>query len=172
MRTKKRLLASKGVRAGIAAAVISGFLPLATAGCFGNFALTRKVYDYNQDVSPDKWIRWLVFLVLNVIPVYGFATLFDALFANSIEFWTGENPVTADAGVERVVHGPNGEVGRAKFLAPGLVDLKLTDAQGVTHELRLVREPEAIAAYDRDGRFLMRVGDRDGAADVLTSAVE
>jgi hypothetical protein len=145
---------------------------MATAGCFGNFALTRKVYDYNEDVSPDKWVRWLVFLVLNVVPVYGFATLFDALFANSIEFWTGENPVTADAGAERVVHGPNGEIGRATFLAPGLVDLELTDANGVSYELRLVRETDSIAAYRRDGRFLMRIGDRDGAADVLASGVE
>jgi hypothetical protein len=165
-------LVSRRVRAGVAAAVIAGFVPLATAGCFGNFALTRKVYDYNQDVSNDKWVRWLVFLILNVIPVYGFATMFDAIFANSIEFWTGENPVTADAGAQRVVRGPNGEIGRATFLAPGLVDLELTDAKGNTHMLRLVREADAVAAYDRDGRFLMRVGDRDGAADVLARAAD
>jgi hypothetical protein len=109
-------LVSRRLRVVVALAVMTGFLPLATAGCFGNFALTRKVYDYNKDVSSDKWVRWLVFLILNVIPVYGFATMFDALFANSIEFWTGENPVTADAGTQRVVQGPNGEVGRATFL--------------------------------------------------------
>lgn len=165
-------LASRKVRSAVAAAVIAGFFPLATAGCFGNFALTRKVYDYNKEVSSDKWVRWLVFLVLNVIPVYAFATLFDAVLANSIEFWSGENPVTADAGTQRIVHGPNGEIGRATFLAPGLVDLELTDSAGNTHELRLVREPDAIAAYARDGRFLMRVGDRNGVAEVLARAGE
>jgi hypothetical protein len=154
--------------------VIAGYLPLATAGCFGNFSLTRKVYDYNEDVSRDKWTRWLVFLALNLIPVYGFATMFDALFANSVEFWTGENPVTSNAapGTERVVRGPNGEYGRTIVVAPGVVDLDVTDAKGVRHELRLVREDDAVAAYDREGRFVMRVGDRDGVAEVLARAAE
>jgi hypothetical protein len=167
-----RWLVSRKLRALVAVTVVTGFLPLATAGCFGNFALTRKVYDYNKEVSPDKWVRWLVFLVLNVVPVYGFATMFDALFANSIEFWTGDNPVTADAGAERVVHGPNGEIGRATFRAPGLVQLELTDGKGVTHDLWLVREADAVAAYDREGRFVMRVGDRNGVAEVLARAAE
>ena len=78
-----RWLVCGRVRAGVAVAVIAGFGPLATAGCFGNFALTRKVYDYNKDVSSDKWVRWLVFLVLNVIPVYGFATMFEGLAARA-----------------------------------------------------------------------------------------
>jgi hypothetical protein len=167
-------LASRTLRVGLVAAVIAGYLPLATAGCFGNFALTRKVYDYNEDASRDKWMRWLVFLALNVIPVYAFATVFDSLFANSVEFWTGENPVTSDAapGTERVVHGPNGEVGRTVVVAPGVVDLDVTDGEGVRHELRLVREDDAVAAYDREGRFLMRVGDHDGVAAVLARAAD
>lgn len=167
-------LASRTVRVGLVGAVVAGYLPLATAGCFGNFSLTRKVYDYNEGVSRDKWSRWLVFLILNFVPVYAFATMFDALFANSVEFWTGENPVTSDGapGAERTVHGPNGEVGRTSFVAPGVVDLEVTDARGVRYELRLMREESSIAAYDGDGRFLMRVGDRDGVADVLARAAQ
>ena len=165
-------LGSTNVRAAVVTLVIAGFLPLATTGCFGNFSLVRKVYDYNEDVSNDKWIRWLVFLVLNVVPVYGFAAMFDAVFANSIEFWTGENPVTSDAGTQRIVTGPNGEIGRTTIVAPGVVDLDLTDKEGVTRQLRLVRENDAIAAYDRDGNFVIRVGDRDGVPDVLAGGVE
>ena len=169
-------LASRTVRVGVATAVIAGYLPLSTSGCFGTFSLTRKVYDYNEHVSSDKWTRWGVFLLLNIFPVYAFSTVFDSLFANSVEFWTGENPVTSDAspavGTERIAHGSNGEVGRTTFVAPGVVDLELSDSTGVRHELRLVRESDAIAAYDNEGRFVMRVGDRNGTAEVLARAAE
>jgi hypothetical protein len=65
-----------------------------TSGCFGGFNLTRKVHRFNRDVSPDKWVQELVFLGLVIVPVYSFATLIDALIVNSIQFWTGRNPVT------------------------------------------------------------------------------
>lgn len=67
-----------------------------TSGCFGGFNLTRKVWNFNKNVSPNKWVQELVFLALVIVPVYGFASLIDAIFINSIEFWTGENPVTVE----------------------------------------------------------------------------
>jgi hypothetical protein len=73
-------------------------LPLASA-CFGSFGLTRKVYGFNSRISQDKWGREGVFLLLNIpfIPVYGLATMFDSLFFNSVEFWTGETLIAADS---------------------------------------------------------------------------
>lgn len=64
-----------------------------TSGCFGSFNLTRKVYGFNKTVSKDKFVQELVFLGLNVVPVYGIASFIDAIVANTIEFWTGKNPV-------------------------------------------------------------------------------
>ncbi len=165
-----RKLGSRGVRSAVAAAVLTGFVPLTTAGCFGNFSLTRKVYQYNQDVDNDRWVQWLVFLVLNVVPVYGFATLFDAVFANSIEFWTGENPVTSAVERERVVYGKNGEVAHTTLRGPGVLDVEIIEANGRRHELTLVREEATVAAYDRDGRFLARVGERGGVPAVIAKA--
>ena len=165
-------LRSKGVRRVVAAAVLAGFLPMTTAGCFGTFQLTRKVYGFNKEVSPDKWVRWLTFLVMTIIPVYGFATLFDALFANSVEFWTGKNPVVADLGTEKVVFGPDGEVGRFTMLAPGRADLQIIDGAGRLTALELVREENSIAAYDSTGRLVLRVGDEDGRPAVLAGATK
>jgi hypothetical protein len=165
-------LRSKGVRRVVVAAVLGGFLPMTTAGCFGTFQLTRKVYEFNKEVSPDKWVRWLTFLVLNVFPVYGFATLFDVLFANSVEFWTGKNPVIADLGTQKVVVGPNGEVGRFTMLAPGRADLEIIDAAGRLTALELIREASSVAAYDPNGRLVLRVGDRDGRPAVLAGATD
>ncbi len=66
-----------------------------TSGCFGSFQLTRKVYSWNKSVSPDKWVQELVFLGLYIVPVYGLAGLADVVFANTVEFWTGTNPVAS-----------------------------------------------------------------------------
>lgn len=63
-------------------------------GCFGKFNLVRKVYKFNGTVG-NKWVNELVFLVFNIVPVYGVAGFIDAVVLNSIEFWSGKNPVTA-----------------------------------------------------------------------------
>lgn len=64
-----------------------------TSGCFGSFNLTRKVYGFNKTVSDEKFVRELVFLGLNVVPIYGIAAFVDAVVANTVEFWTGKNPI-------------------------------------------------------------------------------
>ena len=83
----------KGIAVVLAAAV--GAL---SAGCFGKFQLTRKLYDINQSID-EKYVRsaatWLF-----VIP-YAVTGLLDAVIFNVIEFWTGENPV-AEAKVTKV----------------------------------------------------------------------
>lgn len=160
---------SKRLRVAVLPLVVGGFLPLATAGCIGRFALTQKVYEFNREVDSNKWIQWLAFLVLNVVPVYPFAVLIDGVFVNSVEFWTGDNPVvgTAAGGETKVVHGPAGEVVRMTRLAPGVVDVAVAVPDGTVEELTLVLEHEALAAYDRDGTLIARVGDRDGAPALI-----
>jgi hypothetical protein len=165
-------LRSKWLRGAVLPLVITGFLPLATAGCIGRFELTRKVYQFNREVDPNKWIQWLAFLVLNVVPVYGFAVMIDAIFANSVEFWTGENPVTADAGnARRVVHGPGGEVVTMTRLAPGVMDVDMVTTDGMRSELTVVMEQDTVAAYGRGGELLGRVGDLDGVPTLLAGGV-
>jgi len=159
---------SRWLRRAVLPLVLGGFLPLATSGCIGRFELTRKVYQFNREVDSNKWIQWLAFLVLNVVPVYGFAVLIDAVFANSVEFWTGDNPVTADAGgATKVVHGPGGEVVRMTRVAPGVMDVDMAGPDGLELQLLLVLEHDTIAAYDDGGTLVARVGDRDGVPALL-----
>ncbi len=162
-------LRSKRLRVAVLPLVVGGFFSLSTAGCIGRFALTQKVYEFNREVDSNKWIQWLAFLVLNVVPVYPFAVIIDAVFANSVEFWTGDNPVvgTGPGGETKIVHGPAGEVVRMTRLAPGVVDVVLVAPDGAVQELTLVLEREALAAYDREGTLVARVGDRDGAPALI-----
>ena len=63
------------------------------SGCFGQFELTRSVYQWNDGISDSKVLKTLFFWVLNIIPVYGVAGVVDVLILNVIEFWSGDNPM-------------------------------------------------------------------------------
>jgi hypothetical protein len=71
------------------------------SSCFASFNLTRKLYSWNSSVG-DKWVNELVFLALGIVQVYTIAGAIDAIVLNTIEFWTGDNPVSADVKVQKV----------------------------------------------------------------------
>jgi hypothetical protein len=78
-----------------------------SAGCFGKFQLTRKVYDINQSID-EKYVRSATTWIFVIVPVYGVAALLDLIVFNVIEFWSGENPV-ASAPVTKVYAQGNGK---------------------------------------------------------------
>ena len=95
----------------IAAIVVGSFLTLTTA-CYGPFNLTRNVYHWNSNIKGssevnEKWMKEFVFFGMIIIPVYMFSALLDAFIFNSIQFWSGNNPVKANEaegdGATRVV---------------------------------------------------------------------
>ena len=63
-----------------------------SSGCFGNFQLTRKVYDMNKSID-DKYVRSAATWIFVIVQVYTVVALLDLIVFNVIEFWTGENPV-------------------------------------------------------------------------------
>lgn len=77
-------------------------------GCFGNFALTRKLYTWNEGVMGDdllgKFVKTLIFYVAS--PVYGIVGFVDFAILNLVEFWTGSNPLamSADDVEQRVIN--------------------------------------------------------------------
>ena len=72
------------------------------SSCIGSFALTNKVLSWNKQVG-SKFVNELVFIGLCILPVYELSAIADMLVINSIEFWSGSNPVTAST--TRVVDG-------------------------------------------------------------------
>ena len=61
-------------------------------GCTGPFALTKKLHTW-QTGFENKWVDEVAFLGCIILPVYSLSTLADGLIFNSVEFWTGENPM-------------------------------------------------------------------------------
>ena len=72
--------------------VLLCMLTINVSGCFGTFALTRKVYEFNRDLN-DKFVQSIVMWAMLIIPVYGVATFIDVVILNLIEFWSGSNPL-------------------------------------------------------------------------------
>jgi len=66
---------------------------LGLAGFYGQFALTRKLYNWNGNATANKFVNSAILWALIIVPVYELATLGDFLIFNTIEFYTGSNPV-------------------------------------------------------------------------------
>jgi hypothetical protein len=147
----------------------TGACTIFAAGCFGSFGLTNALYDWNTRVSDNKWIRWVVFLALVVLPVYWIFIVADALVLNTIEFWTGNNPVKG-ARISDLGHGHT------------LVSRTTDDPDLVRHEHRrdgaLVRvlyvrrlADGHVQLLDAEGRVLAQTRlERDGSVSRLDDA--
>jgi hypothetical protein len=157
------------MRRTIAVLVLAGFLPLSTTGCFGGFQLVRKVYQFNREVSPDKWIRELAFLFLTIIPVYGAAAFLDAVIFNSVEFWTGHNPVLAAIGASKTIRTEEGTATLTRIDGQSL-DVRLRRTDGREDRFILTRDAAGFSGYSPDGRLLARVADEDAEFRVAALA--
>ncbi len=77
-------------------------------GCFGDFALTKKVYDFNKGLG-NKWIQTIVLWAMVIIPVYEFCIFIDYIILNLVQFWTGSNPIAMNEGeMEQQIVEKNG----------------------------------------------------------------
>ena len=85
-------------------AVLAGSLLFTS--CIGSFKMWNGLKDWNQGVG-DKFVNELVFIALHIVPVYEIAYLADLVVLNTIEFWSGSNPMASNEVKE--IKGENGE---------------------------------------------------------------
>ena len=78
---------------------------LMTTSCIGSFNLTNRLLTWNKTVS-SKFVNELVFLAFWVLPVYEVSALADVLVLNTIEFWSGTNPMASNS--SRTIQGTDG----------------------------------------------------------------
>ncbi len=132
-------------------------------GCIGNFGLSGKVRDFNLDVSKDRWGREIVFVVLYVIPVYPFAGFLDILVFNSIEFWTGKNPINGSASVTPIAMDEWTTEDGTKVTMTGLpdnsIDVNVVRPDGETRFFNLTRTDQGVTARDEAGNVIVSAAD-------------
>ena len=144
----------------VAAFALSGTILFSS--CVGSFGLFNRVSSWNQSVG-NKFVNELVFLAMNIIPVYGVAYLADALVINSIEFWSGSNPM-ANVGDVKKVKGENGNY-MVKTLENGYSITK----EGETASMDLIYNKEAntwnVVANGESAELVKM--NNDGTADLF-----
>ena len=117
----------------LVAVVLSGSLLFSS--CVGSFSLFNRLSSWNQSVG-NKFVNELVFLAFNIVPVYGVAYLADALVINSIEFWSGSNPMASIGDVKKV-KGENGD-----YLVETLENGYSITKEGETASMELIYNKE------------------------------
>ena len=148
-------------------------LSMFVSGCYGPFLLTRKVWKWNGEVSDNKWVVEVVYLLTaHLLPVYGIAGLADAVIFNSVEFWTGENPLKeSDANTapktKRLVRGDE------EILLTGaehrLLIEQLRNGQPAA-SLRIERQGETTVAFDGSGKLLFTAQTRPDGRVIIADA--
>lgn len=144
----------------LVAVVLSGSLLFSS--CVGSFGLFNRLSSWNQSIG-NKFVNELVFLACNIIPVYGVAYLADVLVINSIEFWSGSNPM-ANVGDVKKVKGENGN-----YLVKTLENGYSITKEGETASMDLIYNKEAntwnVVANGESAELLKM--NNDGTADLF-----
>ncbi|WP_308763229.1 DUF3332 domain-containing protein [uncultured Bacteroides sp.] len=78
------------------------------SSCIGSFGLWNSLKDWNSNIG-NKFVNEIVFFAFHIIPVYQVAYFADIIVLNSIEFWSGSNPLAENVGTVKTVKGENGE---------------------------------------------------------------
>lgn len=172
----------------VVAGVLACFM-MATTACYGPFNLTKNVYHWNSGIKgsgevSDKWMKEFVFFGMIVVPVYMFSALLDGFIFNSIQFWSGDNPVKAadlnrEGTTKMVVLGETtirwtqtGEGALVTYERHGVVDRRATiiasdagyrliDENGIVLAEAEYEADGAVTVLDRDCRVVQRwTGDQ------------
>lgn len=131
------------------------------SSCIGSFGLFNKVRTWNEGVGGNKWVSELVYLALWIVPVYELTLLADGVVLNTIEFWTGSNPV-ANAGEVKKVKGENGE-----YLVKTNQDgYTITNEAGDGLNLKFDEEAQSWNVVTEEQTFELMTMNGEGTVDV------
>ena len=129
----------KKLKFSAACLILSG--SIICSSCIGSFGLWSSLKDWNNNIG-NKFVNEIVFLAFHIVPVYEVAYLADVIVLNSIEFWSGSNPL-ADVGSVKTVKGESGE-----YLVQNTWN---ASAEGQTFELITMNEDGTITFKQQDG---------------------
>ena len=76
------------------------------SSCVGSFALFNKLARWNKHATNSKFLNEIIFIAIS--PAYVFCGAADMLVVNSIEFWSGKNPVANRVGKTQNIKGEDG----------------------------------------------------------------
>lgn len=137
-----------------------------TSSCIGSFSLFNKYEKWQCNMTSNKYVNGIVGLILQPI-VGSICLLADAVVLNTIEFWSGENPVASNS--KQVVKGQDGRYYAVKTLkngyevkAPdGQITLFIHDAENDSWTMKQNGLTREIFRFNADGTIQAVIGDGD-----------
>lgn len=101
-----------------------------TSSCVGSFAMFNTLASWNKTATKSKFLNELIYIVIS--PAYAFTFLADEIVLNTIEFWTGDNPMASRIGKTMEIQGEDGQMYAVKIIKKGY---EVTDPQGKVYTL-------------------------------------
>lgn len=160
-----------------AAVIITLAASIGLQGCIGSFSLTNRLLSWNRNVG-NKFVNELVFFAFWILPVYEVACLADVLVINSIEFWSGDNPLAQGT---RKIEGTDGQIYLVKCDGKGYdiiseqdgstvrLDFDRSESRwdvtlpdGDTHELMTILDNGQVSLPGPDGQRITVTADANG----------
>jgi len=127
-------------------------------GCLGQNALFDTVQDWNATATNNKFVNQGISFVFWWVPVYGLSLLGDIIIFNSIEFWTGTNPISNEgakvAGTTETVTDGMGNQAELTYNADGSISV-LATSNGIEENYTLIKENgKVIKIQDQEREVL------------------
>ena len=159
-----------------------------SSSCIGSYSLFNKYAKWQCHMTSSKFLNAIVGFIL--MPIVGTVCLFvDSLVLNTIEFWSGSNPVAANVGKTQQVLGSDGVLYAVKTLKNGyevkspngevsyfIYDEKANtwsfQQNGITRELFRYNDDGTITTLTPDGRELTVTLDEQGVDQVRNAVNE
>ena len=136
------------------------------SSCIGSFSLFNKYEKWQCNMTSNKYVNGIVGFILQ--PIVGGICLFvDSVVLNTIEFWTGSNPMAA--GQVKTVMGqevksPTGE--KTLFIHNDQNDSWSMTQNGITKEIIRFNADGTIQATLQNGEKLTVSNDEAGLMQV------
>lgn len=108
----------------------------ALQSCIGSFSLFNNLLSWNKGLS-NKFVNEVVFVVIS--PVYALCGVADLFVLNTVEFWSGANPI-AKVGQTKNVWGQDGRQYAVKTLEDGY---EITAPDGLVTRFAYDKEADA-----------------------------
>lgn len=149
----------KGLRIVVVGALIA-MLAFASVGCYGSFSLTKKIYNWNGTVG-DKYINSVVMWVLIIVPVYPATGFIDFWILNTIEFWTGSNPVAMQPGEKNIQTVKSGAKEYEITKSLDRIEIRETKGPDAGNSVSMEFDRMESTWYLNDGQSMTKVAQFD-----------
>lgn len=75
--------------------IAASALALGATGCLGPNNAANSLMNWNAEVTDQDWVNEAIFVGMYLIPIYPLAYAGDIAIFNTIEYWSGGNPIDA-----------------------------------------------------------------------------